>query len=354
MKTTRCLRYTGMPGGAFGGHNASEQVGQYERIKAVLPVTPKWRDKYAPDHHGRWAVGGKQSWVYPRGVPSRGIEYRKFYGEIQYTKPFYQGGIYEAVHDEHRNNLSSKDWDFPSLSHMSQIKHTRAHFRGMRWPTYEGRYYSKAALKTIADNAFELSRRKKIVNPYFPGQAVDGPAEISSHAMETYRKQAFIAGIEFPEFPDVQPADQIDPWEPTEESKIAEIDNEHLLNSEMWESINENLKGMAKKIQNYKDTERKKIWTWKMALLMQQIKRARQEEAFNVKLKIKVNQKQHLDDKARQLKPWERLKKEQERLKREEDVTEETEAEIITRESRKVSERSKIRAGQHKPSGAKL
>eukprot|EP01060_Flectonema_neradi_P038030 TRINITY_DN7860_c0_g1_i1.p1 TRINITY_DN7860_c0_g1~~TRINITY_DN7860_c0_g1_i1.p1 ORF type:complete len:352 (+),score=58.00 TRINITY_DN7860_c0_g1_i1:76-1131(+) len=351
MKKSRCL-LTGQF--SYGGLDVSEIQGGFEEIRPVLPKLPPWKDKFAKDFHGRWSINPKLSYALPRGVPSRGIEYRKFYGEVQYTKPFYQGGIYEAIHDENRNKMNYKEWDFPSLQNMSQIKHARAHIRGMRWPTYEGKYYSKAALKTIAENAFELSRRKKIVNPYFPGQSIEGAAEMTSHEMEVYRRQAFLAGIEFPEFPDVQPVEQVDPWEASEESRVPEIDNDHLLNSEMWQTINENMKGMAKKIQTFKDTERKKIWTWKMALLMQQIKRARQEEAFNQKLKIKVNQKARLDEKARDLKPWERLKREQERLKAEEDVTEETEAEIVTRESRKVIRRSKQKAGHFKPPGTKL
>ncbi|KAJ9466566.1 hypothetical protein DIPPA_21041 [Diplonema papillatum] len=332
-----------------GTMETSEETSRYGNMVATFPHRPAWADNHSMGRAGMWHVPGRMSWLYPKALRGKGFEYRKFFGLEQLVTPHYTGGPLQAVHDENRNNVFHREWDFP------------ADLRTTRWPDSmirtktQGHYiinhFSKPALQQIAARALELSRGQLIHNPYHPSQPVRGPVEIPVREMENYRRQAFLAGVQFPEFPDIQAVDQVDPWEQDEENAVPDIENDKLLDKEMWAEINKNMAGMESKVKAFKDSERKKQWAWKMSLLMQQLKRARQEEAFIAKQATRVKQKTEVESSR---KPWERARMAADKVKKDEDVSEEFEVEGQTDERRKELQRYKRRAGGHRPPGSKL
>eukprot|EP01064_Diplonema_japonicum_P006005 TRINITY_DN13973_c3_g1_i1.p1 TRINITY_DN13973_c3_g1~~TRINITY_DN13973_c3_g1_i1.p1 ORF type:complete len:370 (+),score=82.50 TRINITY_DN13973_c3_g1_i1:74-1111(+) len=331
------------------GLQASEVSSRYEKMEMKDGVKHEWHKDDSYHKGGMWQLSGTTSYIYPKQVRGRGMEFRKFFGEERLVTPFYHGGPTEVVHDSRKNQVFFNEWEFSDS--LREAKHLPGHIQTMGRSTYFVNHFSRQALKCIARSAHSLVERKRIPNPHFPSQPLLGPAEVPVSEMDVYRKQAFLAGIEFPEFPDVQPVSQIDPWDEEGESSVPRVSNDSLLDAEMWEEINKNMVGMEKKVRAFKDTERKKIWTWKMSLMMQQIKRARQEEIFMAKQRRRTDQKQDTTDES---KPWIRKARAEEAKKKDEDVSEEIDIAEATREELKEAEYHRRQAGTHRPPGTKM
>eukprot|EP01059_Diplonema_ambulator_P012381 TRINITY_DN2267_c0_g1_i9.p1 TRINITY_DN2267_c0_g1~~TRINITY_DN2267_c0_g1_i9.p1 ORF type:complete len:348 (+),score=102.75 TRINITY_DN2267_c0_g1_i9:498-1541(+) len=330
------------------GLQASETASTHEKMEMKYKYQQHWH-RNSEHSHGMWPLRHQESHAFPRHLRGRGMEYKKFMGEERLTTPLYFNGPLEPVHDVNRKKVFYNKWDFhPDVR---KAPHVDAHYQTMSQDGYMVNHFSRSALKVIARHAPRLVERRRIPNPHFPSQPLEGPADMPASEVEVYRKQAFMVGIEYPEFPDVRPVEQIDPWDEEGESSVPKIDNDALLDANMWDEINKNVVGMEKKIRAFKDTERKKIWTWKMALLMQQIKRARQEEAFMAKQKMRQNIKQEQQDVA---KPWVRKARAEEAKKANEDVSEETDIIEATEEELKENAYQRRQAGTHRPPGTKL
>ena len=301
MFPTRTLAY----GSQNVGLQVSDQLSSFGNFNMKTQVRMPHQN---PDdmHHGApWRFANRKSYHMPRAIEGRGLEYRKFFGEERLVKPYFSGGPQEAVHDANRNKAFFKKWDFPS--DLRKAQWPEEHNATQGYPDYIINHLSKDALKTIAATAYESTERDLMWNPYTPHQPVRGPAPIPQEEMEVYRRQAFLENIEFPEFPDVHPQKQTDPWEQDEADRMPDIDNDLLLDREVWEDVNKNMKGMEKRIKLFKDTERKKRHTFEMATKMQQLRRARQEETFMRKVQTSQQKKDEIENQA-SLKPWERKK----------------------------------------------
>eukprot|EP01063_Lacrimia_lanifica_P014121 TRINITY_DN20781_c0_g1_i1.p1 TRINITY_DN20781_c0_g1~~TRINITY_DN20781_c0_g1_i1.p1 ORF type:complete len:358 (+),score=156.80 TRINITY_DN20781_c0_g1_i1:94-1167(+) len=346
-------------GRAFG-LRASETMSSFEDMSMYHFQEVTWRQKYnAKASGGRWrATGDAVSWSLPRGVEGRGMEFKKYFGEVQSLRPQFMGGPMEAVHDVHRNKHFWTEWEFGDRKSLSKAQFPEAHIRTQRHRHHYVPQFSKPMLENLSENIFDLTERKRIWNPYTPHQPVQGPAKVTHSMAETVRKQAFMAGIQFPEFPDVVPQKQRDPWDEEEETAIPLVSNDKLLDAEVWEKVNENMVGMEKKVKAFKDTERKKLWTWKMTNLMQQLKRARQEETFIAAQNVKLRQKQMMEEREAQKREWMRKTQggkfsggsEADEF----NFDEETEMETVTKEDRKEAARNKLRASRFQPPGSKL
>eukprot|EP01062_Namystynia_karyoxenos_P049610 TRINITY_DN3802_c1_g2_i1.p1 TRINITY_DN3802_c1_g2~~TRINITY_DN3802_c1_g2_i1.p1 ORF type:complete len:357 (+),score=123.56 TRINITY_DN3802_c1_g2_i1:158-1228(+) len=337
------------------GVRASEQMSSFESMKMPTPdFATHWRLKN-PLSKGSWmGWAPTHSWVMPQGYRGKGIEYRKFYGEKQIITPPHMGGPQEAVHDENRNRVFHNEMVFPDFP--ERARHMHAYISTRRSSHYRINLFSKEALQRIAAAAFRLSERKLIWNPHVPHQPVEGPVGIPEAELEALRKQAFLAGIDFPEFPDVKPARQIDPWEEqADDFRVPPMDNDRLLDAEMWKDVHRNMKGMEAKVRAFKDNERKKIFAHAQARVTQSLKRARMEASYLQSQASRLQQKAKLDakEKERKLKPWERARLAEMERQAETDVSEETETETVTELVRKEQTRAHREVFDHRPPGFK-
>jgi len=337
------------------GLRASEVGSQFEKLKSMAaPKTTVWRHTSPMGKAGWYGWSAKSSWTLPKSARGPGFEYRKFYGDTHSVMPFYMGGPMEAVHDENRNRVFHNPLVFPDQPR--DVRHLDAHITTRTHTTYKINAVSREALKVIAKNAYRLTNRTLIRNPHTPFQPVEGPAEISSNEMETLRKQAFLAGIEFPEFPDVKPVQQLDPWdEETGNYVPPPVDNDKLLDAQMWQEIHKNMKGMEGKIRAHKDTERKKLYAWKQAKITQDLKRARMEAAHIAGQSTRNRQKMKMQEKEKEkkLKPWERARLEEEAKAKEQDLSEETDSIQATELEKKEHRRVQEDILEYKPRGWK-
>eukprot|EP01065_Artemidia_motanka_P026426 TRINITY_DN3140_c11_g1_i1.p1 TRINITY_DN3140_c11_g1~~TRINITY_DN3140_c11_g1_i1.p1 ORF type:complete len:347 (+),score=69.42 TRINITY_DN3140_c11_g1_i1:94-1134(+) len=341
LKRTRVLQDWGL--------RVSEQASQYENFRMASPAQPFWRQQN-PLRKGDWVGWSPMtSYTLPKGKPGKGIEYRKFFGEQRVLTPSFLGGPHEAAHDENRNRVFHNPMTFPAVPQM--VRHSRTYITTRRKAHYGVPLYSKAALTEMARQGFNLANRKLIWNPHHAHQPVEGPAELTANEMEVYRKQAFLAGIDFPEFPDVAPVEQKDPWE--EQSphfRVPEENNDRLLDADMWEEIGKNMKGMEAKIRAFKDNERKKLWVWKQARLASDFKRAKMESVHMKSQKMRMQQSAKAAERAgKTLKPWQR----KEMAEAPQDVSEHTEAVETTELQRKEQARLHTETLQYKPPGFK-
>ena len=306
---------------ATTGLSATDEVSSYYKLDMYRrkDYTP-WMAGKTDLNHGSWWDRGTHlhsSYRMPKAVQGRGFEYKKFFGESRYIKPFYNGGPMEAVHDHVRNKAFHNEWEFPAnlRKSMHLSEHIRTQGNSYRW----NQHFSRKALKVIAKNAYQLTDRSYIWNPYNPHQPMKGPAAVTTNEMEVYRKQAFLQGIEYPEFPDIKPQAQVDPWEEDAENAIPPVHNDVLLNKEVWTEVNKNMRGMEQKIKAFKDSERKKRYTWEMANLMASLKKAAQEETFMAKVATKQQNKEKFEEQQNR-KPWERAKAEEDFSEEQDDV----------------------------------
>eukprot|EP00756_Hemistasia_phaeocysticola_P037424 Hpha_TRINITY_DN16695_c7_g4::TRINITY_DN16695_c7_g4_i1::g.182545::m.182545 len=335
------------------GLRASEVGSQHEKLKAMAtPRLTPWRHGSPINKAAWWGWKGKDSWGLPKGLRGPGMEYRKFMGDVHNIMPFYMGGPMEAVHDENRNRVFHNPLVFPG--ELRDVRHLDAHITARTHTHYRINLHSREALKVIAKNAYRLTNRRLIRNPHTPHQPVEGPAEISANEMEVLRKQAFLAGIEFPEFPDVKPVEQIDPWdEDNSPYSPPPVDNDKLLDAEMWKDIAKNMKGMEGKIKAHKDNERKRLYAWKQAKITSDLKRARMEQMHIAGQSTKNQQKMKMQEKERQkkLKPWERARLDEEGKRQEQDVSEETDDVVETQLAKKERLRAQDDVLGFKPRG---
>eukprot|EP01061_Rhynchopus_euleeides_P021855 TRINITY_DN35679_c0_g1_i1.p2 TRINITY_DN35679_c0_g1~~TRINITY_DN35679_c0_g1_i1.p2 ORF type:complete len:357 (+),score=147.95 TRINITY_DN35679_c0_g1_i1:262-1332(+) len=331
------------------GLHMSQQVSSFGNLSMATKTVLPHMDKNDMNRGAWWQYDQTKSWHFPKPMRGKGMEYRKHFGEERFITPFYNGGPMEAVHDPNKNRSFYGEWDFSR--DLRRAKWPEAHIRTQGYPRYQINHYSKAALKVIAQKSRQATDRTLMWNPHTPQQPVEGPSLVSMEEMDVYRRQAFLVGVEFPEFPDVVPQKQVDPWAESEEHAVPELDNDLLLDREVWDDVNKNMKGMEQRIKAFKDVERKRRYTFEMAQLMQQLKRARQEEQFMRKVQNRTQQKARIEQQEK-LKPWER--KAREAAKSNESVTEEMEVESSTREVRKEQHRAKVVAGTFRPPGTKL
>lgn len=345
------------------GARSSEVASKFEGFKMMnSPLNSVWRHKTVLQAGAWYGWHPISSWQYPKGLRGAGIEYRKFFGAQQTLMPQNMGGPQEAYHDENRNRVFHNDMAAPdvprAVRHLGQHITTRSHSH------YQIPIYSVPALRTIASSAYEASQRKLIWNPHVPQQPVEGPAEIPSNELEVLRKQAFLAGIEFPEFPDVRPVEQRDPWEDHEdEYKVPEVDNDRLLDAVMWEEVNKNMRGMEAKVRAFKDVERKKIWAWKQTKLTQDLKKARLEETYLQAHRAKVNKEAFDEKKKSRMQQWQGKMGASGRIKwrgrkkgdddeeEEPDFFEDYKVEVVSELGKKEQKRMRREVLRHGPSG---
>eukprot|EP00754_Rhynchopus_humris_P037085 Rhum_TRINITY_DN19186_c0_g1::Rhum_TRINITY_DN19186_c0_g1_i1::g.169473::m.169473 len=333
------------------GLSANEEVSSYYKIDMYKKkdYTP-WMVGKTDMARGSWWSKGHHlgsSYRMPKAIQGKGFEYQKFFGAPRYIKPFYNGGPMEAVHDEVRNKAFHNAWEFPAdlRKSLHLPEHIRTQPRAHRW----NQHFSRKALKVIAKNAYQLTDRSYLWNPYNPHQPMRGPAAVTTNEMEVYRKQAFLQGIEYPEFPDIKPQEQVDPWEEDAENAIPKVHNDTLLNKEVWTEVNKNMRGMEQKIKAFKDAERKKRYTWEMANLMASLKKAAQEETFMAKVATKQQNKEKFEEQQNR-KPWERAKAEEDVSEEQEDVG----VDVATQEEIKEEAHHKRQAASYRPPGTKL